>query len=91
MLNSKPSILVGDDTKSSLLVELCPTHNYNTQTISIPENPLYSEKEDKLIDEVRLEKSPLKLNFVSYNRNALETGVIVKVNLFSLHRLALSG
>ena len=33
-----------------------------------------------LVDEVRLDGSPLKLHFASFNRNALDTGIIVQVN-----------
>ena len=32
-----------------------------------------------LLDRIQLEESPLKLSFVSYDRNTLDTGVVVQV------------
>ncbi len=60
----------------------CPFHNYNLQTISMDPAAFERSNQPLLIDEIKLDESPLKLRFASFNRNALDTGLFVQVDIF---------
>ena len=57
----------------------CPSHDYNMQTISMLSEAIDYNERNTLLDRIQLEQSPLHLNFVSYGRNTLDTGVVVQV------------
>ena len=60
----------------------CPGHDYNVQTILMVSDGIDYNDKGTLVDRIQLEESPLKLSFVSYDRNTLDTGVVVQVNTF---------
>ena len=57
----------------------CLSHNYNIQTIRMLSDAFDFNDKGTLLDRIQLEESPLKLSFVSYDRNTLDTGVVVQV------------
>ncbi len=61
-------------------LKACRLHNYNFQTISMDSAAFKRANQSILIDEVKLDESPLKLHFASFHRNALDTGIIVQVH-----------
>ena len=57
----------------------CPSHDYNMHTISILSNAIDYNDKETFVDSIQLEQSPLYINFVSYDRDSVETGVVVQV------------
>ena len=79
-LHENPSSLLVSTSGAITDLKACPHHNYNFQTISMDSAAFERANQALLVDEVRLDGSPLKLHFASFNRNALDTGIIVQVN-----------
>ena len=79
-LHENPSSLLGSTSGTITDLKPCPLHNYNFQTISMDPAVFERTNQALLIDEVKLDESPLKLHFASFNRNALDTGIIVQVH-----------
>ena len=57
----------------------CPSHDFNMHTISMISNAIDYNDRETFVDRIQLEQSPLNLNFVSYDRYSLDTGVVVQV------------
>ena len=72
-LNLDFSSTVNETTKS------CPSHDYNMHTISIISDAIDYNGRETFVDRIQLEQSPLNLNFVSYDRDSVDTGVVVQV------------
>ena len=78
--HEKPAWLLGSTSGPTTDLKACPLHNYNFQTISMDSAAFERRNQPLLIDEVKLDESPLKLHFTSFNRNELDTGIIVQVH-----------
>ena len=59
--------------------KICPSHDYNMHTISLIPNAIEHNDREFFVDRIQLEQSPLTLNFVSYDRDSVDTAVIVQV------------
>ena len=74
-----PALNLSSSNKFDNVPKTCLHHNYNTQTISMLSEAFNYDGKETLVDRINLEQSPLTLNFVSYDRDSYETGVVVKV------------
>ena len=66
-------------SRPNVTLQSCPSHDYNMQTISKISDAIDYNDRETLVDRIQLEQSPLKLSFVSYDRDSLDTGVVVQV------------
>ena len=73
------SIPLVDGATKPVQSELCLSHNYTSNTISMIVKENQGERGQYYKDTMNLEQSPLSLKFVSYERNSSDTGLVVQL------------